>query len=162
MAANRLWEGQEGRSVGCFDPKFAAALRKFYWVYPRRTPLTLLSWVGQPYSRGVEAQTKHRLNSNEPHSRSTVENVGSSGAKLASPDHPRRAPPLCTAAILCWHAGVLRAQGGSRHGWVPKCKSLPPGLERAPPRPIPGGGLLRCFPLFAVTPPVIPTGVGRP
>ena len=50
--------------------------------------------------------------------------------------------------LLAFHVSQSSTGAGGesrvRHGWVwvPKCKSLPPGLERAPPRLIPGGGRL--------------------
>ena len=43
-----------------------------------------------------------------------------------------------------------------------KMQEPPPGLEGAPPRLIPGEDAKSCFPLFAVDPPAIPTGAGRP
>ena len=65
------------------------------------------------------------------------EHVGGDGAKPASPDHPRRAPPLRVSAGMSEFDG---RRGGVRHGWGPAYESLPQGLERAPPRLIPGVG----------------------
>ena len=106
----------------------------------------------------ADNQTGHRWNPSETQLKHG-EHVGGDGAKPASPDHPRRAPPLRVSAGMSEFDG---RRGGVRHGWGPAYESLPQGLERAPPRLIPWGGHHRCFPLFAVTPPIIPTGVGRP
>ena len=95
----------------------------------------------RPYSRGVETQTNHRLNSDDPQQKHRVEHVEASALTKAGvpPDNLRSPLPLQISADMSEFDG---RRGGVRHGWVPKCKNLPPGLERAPPRLISGGGRL--------------------
>ena len=72
-----------------------------------------------PLRRGpgrIAAALKPRRNSGLTrmnHSRSAVEHVGGDGAQPASPDHPRRAPPLRISAGMPEFDG--RSAGGGRH-----------------------------------------------
>merc|ERR1712185_250808 len=68
--------------------------------------------------------------------------------------HPRWTPPPRNP---CWHARVRRARGRSEARVGPTHAVPPPGLERAPPRLIPGEDD-RCFLLLAVASPLIPEG----
>ena len=68
----------------------------------------------RPYSRGVDNQTKH-IRWNAKRYLNHSEHVGGDGAKPASPDHPRRAPPLRISAGMSEFDG-RRGGGQARVG----------------------------------------------